>query len=112
MALPPGVTPGRSLTATATLAAVGTSEFGGRVLVGGGVPVTGYVYADLDHDASRDAGENGAGVATWVKLVAVTAPAAAQQVARRIRAPARYASRRSLKATTRWCSTTTRTRPT
>ncbi len=79
--LPPGVTPGRSLSATATIPGTGTSEFGGRVLVGGGVPVSGAVYADLDHDASRGTGENGTGVATWVKLVAVTAPATAQQVA-------------------------------
>lgn len=80
-ALPPGVVAGRALCATATLAGIGTSEFSGRVVVGGGVPVSGTVYADLDHDAMRDAGEVGAGVATWVKLVAVASPGMAQQVA-------------------------------
>jgi uncharacterized repeat protein (TIGR01451 family) len=81
LALPPGVVAGRALCATATIAGVGTSEFSGRVVVGGGVPVSGTVYADLDHDAMRDAGEAGAGVATWVKLVPVSAPGSAQQVA-------------------------------
>ena len=81
LALPSGVTAGRALCATATIAATGTSEFSGRVVVGGGVPVSGAVYVDVDHDDTKDAAEAGPGVATWVKLVAVASPTVAQQVA-------------------------------
>ncbi len=80
MALPPGVLPGSALTATAYLAAAGTSEFSGRVVVGAGVSVSGFAYADLDHDAARDAGEPGTGAALWVKLVPEPPPAIAGQV--------------------------------
>jgi len=78
LAVPPGVAVGVALTATATLAADGTSEFSGRVIVGSGVNVSGIVYDDKDHDAQRDAGETGTGLALWAKLVASGAAAAAQ----------------------------------
>lgn len=58
-----------SLTATATLAASGTSEFSGLVPVTTGVTVRGYAYEDRDHNAQRDAGEAGTGTALWAKLV-------------------------------------------
>jgi uncharacterized repeat protein (TIGR01451 family) len=79
-ALPSGVSSGVSLTATATIAATGTSEFSGRVTVGGGVTVSGYAYADLNHDLGKDPGENGTGAAIWVKLVREPLPQTASQV--------------------------------
>jgi uncharacterized repeat protein (TIGR01451 family) len=51
------------------------------VTVVAGVLVSGFAYADLDHDATQDAGENGAGVALHVKLVATSAPGTVYQVA-------------------------------
>jgi uncharacterized repeat protein (TIGR01451 family) len=78
--LPGAVTSGARLTATATVA-LATSEFSGLVTVGGGVMVSGFGYADLDHDLARDAAEAGTGVALYVKLVAASSPANAQSVA-------------------------------
>jgi len=75
---PPGVVSGVRLTATATIAGVGTSEFSGVVLVGGGVNVSGFAYADADHDANRDVAEGGTGTALFVKLVASGGSAATQ----------------------------------
>lgn len=43
--------------------------------------VSGHAYADADHDAVRDAGEGGTGVALWVKLVPAAAPGSAVRVA-------------------------------
>jgi uncharacterized repeat protein (TIGR01451 family) len=51
------------------------------VSVVAGVIVSGVAYADLDHDATRDAGENGSGVALNAKLVPASAPGAAIRVA-------------------------------
>ncbi len=68
-AAPPGVAAGTTLTATATIAASGTSEFSGRVVVSTGVTVRGTAYDDRDHNDQRDAGENGTGAALWAKLV-------------------------------------------
>lgn len=79
--LPAGVNPGMALTATATLAGVGTSEFSGRVLVTTGVEVSGFAYADGDHDAARDPAEAGTGVALFLKLVANDGTSASQVAA-------------------------------
>lgn len=79
--LPAGVAVGTSLTSTATLAATGTSEFSGVVLVNTGVALAGTVYADVDHDAQRDAGESGSGLALWAKLVAAGGTSASQVAA-------------------------------
>jgi uncharacterized repeat protein (TIGR01451 family) len=68
LALPAGVAVGTSLTSTATLAA-STSEFSGVVRVTAGVTLSGTAYVDADHDAQRDAGETGSGLALWAKLV-------------------------------------------
>jgi len=67
--IPPGVASGVALTSTATIAAIGTSEFSGRVVVVTGVSVSGLAFDDLDHDAQRDAGEPGSALALWAKLV-------------------------------------------
>jgi len=80
VAVPTGVAPGVALTATATAAAFGTSEFSGRVTTTAGVSITGYAYADLNHDAGRDPGEAGTARSTWVKLVREPLPQAATQV--------------------------------
>ncbi len=77
---PPGVGVGARLTATATVAGAGTSEFSGCVIVATGVGVSGFAYADLNHDLHLDPGEPGTGLSLWAKLVAAGAPAA-QQVA-------------------------------
>uniref|UniRef100_A0A832I359 DUF11 domain-containing protein n=1 Tax=Eiseniibacteriota bacterium TaxID=2212470 RepID=A0A832I359_UNCEI len=77
--LPPGVTGGTPLTATATLDGA-TSEFSGLVVAGGTVSVRGFAYADADHNADRDPAEAGTGAALWVKLVDPLLPAVAQQV--------------------------------
>lgn len=68
IAAPPGVSAGGRLTATATIAASGTSEFSGLVTVTGGVAVAGFAYADANHDLQRDVAEAGTGGALWVKL--------------------------------------------
>lgn len=81
LAAPAGVSPGVKLTATATIAGTGTSEFSGVVLVSGGVSVSGFVYADADHDAMHDAAEGGVGSSLWVKLVASGGTSAAQVAA-------------------------------
>ena len=81
VATPAGIAPGVSLTATATLTGSGTSEFSGLCAVGGGVQVSGWVYADADHDATRDPAEAGTALAQWVKLVPASATSAAQVVA-------------------------------
>jgi uncharacterized repeat protein (TIGR01451 family) len=75
---PAGVVVGASLTATATLAAAGTSEFSGVVVVNTGVDLAGTAYADADHDAQQDTGETGSGLALWAKLVAVGGTSASQ----------------------------------
>lgn len=77
LAVPPGVATGTRLTATATLA-VGTSEFSGVATVATGVSVSGAAYADTDHDAQRDVGETGTGLALFAKLVSTSASAASQ----------------------------------
>lgn len=77
--LPPGVVPGGSLTATATLASA-TSEFSGLVTVTSGVSVSGWVYDDGDHDAARDPLEPGTGASLFAKLVSAATPLSAQQV--------------------------------
>ncbi|MFI5370517.1 MAG: SdrD B-like domain-containing protein [Candidatus Eisenbacteria bacterium] len=79
VAAPSGVAPGIRLTATATIGG-NTSEFSGLVTVTTGVTVSGTVYLDANHDAGRDVGENGIGVASWAKLVAVASPGSAQDV--------------------------------
>jgi len=79
--LPAGVAAGVALTSNATLPGLGTSEFSGRVIVGTGVSVSGTAYEDLDHDARRDPGETGSGLALWVKLVAAGGSAATQVAA-------------------------------
>lgn len=76
IALPPGVTGGTRLTATATLANA-TSEFSGMVTVGGSVAVSGWVYDDRDHNAQRGVGEPGTGASLWAKLVDDAAPGTA-----------------------------------
>lgn len=78
--LPSGVSVGTRLTATATLAA-GTSEFSGVATVATGVSVTGFAYADADHDAQKDGSEAGTGLTLWAKLVPPSAIAASQVVA-------------------------------
>jgi uncharacterized repeat protein (TIGR01451 family) len=78
MALPAGVAVGTSLTATGTLAALGTSEFSGVVRVAAGVSLSGTAYVDADHDAQRDAAETGSGLALWAKLVGSGGGAAVQ----------------------------------
>jgi len=80
IALPPGVAAGTTLTSTATLAAVGTSEFSGVVRVTAGVTLSGTAYVDADHDAQRDAGETGSALALWAKLVGSGGGAAVQVV--------------------------------
>jgi uncharacterized repeat protein (TIGR01451 family) len=77
---PSGVGVGSFVTATATLAGA-TSEFSGRDGIGGGVAVSGYAYADANHDAGRDAGENGTNRTLYVKLVTEPFTASADQVA-------------------------------
>ena len=69
LAAPSGVGSGARLTATATLVASGTSEFSGVVVVGGGVSVRGYAYADANHNLAREAGEAGTGATLYAKLV-------------------------------------------
>ncbi|MFN8586645.1 MAG: hypothetical protein U0704_02500 [Candidatus Eisenbacteria bacterium] len=81
MAAPPGVAPGVTLTATATIAGTGTSEFSGGAPVTTGVSLAGVAYADADHDAQRDAGEAGTGLSLWAKLFAAGSAAASQVVA-------------------------------
>ncbi len=78
---PAGVAVGTRLTATATLTALGTSEFSGVVTVTTGVSVSGFAYADPDHDAHKDASEAGTGLALWAKLVTASGSAASQVVA-------------------------------
>jgi len=81
IAAPTGVAGGQRLTATATLLGA-TSEFSGLVtVVSTGVTVSGFVYRDADHDATRDAVEAGTGLAAWAKLVSSSAPGAAWAVA-------------------------------
>ncbi len=80
VAAPSGASVGARLTATATLAGSGTSEFSGVVTVTTGVGVNGVAYEDANHDQHRDPGENGTGATLWAKLVA-SGGTAAQQVA-------------------------------
>lgn len=49
--------------------------------VGGGVAVSGVVYADANHDAARQPAESGIGVTIYAKLVPTGAPSAAQAAA-------------------------------
>ena len=77
---PVGLTGGQRVTATATIANA-TSEFSGNLLVAAtGVTVSGFAYADLDHDAARDAAEAGTGATIWIKLVSTSSPATAWAV--------------------------------
>jgi uncharacterized repeat protein (TIGR01451 family) len=78
---PAGVAVGTRLTATGTIATAGTSEFSGVVTVSTGVSLSGFAYADPDHDARKDVSESGSGLALWAKLVAASASAASQVVA-------------------------------
>ncbi|NOT33723.1 MAG: DUF11 domain-containing protein [Candidatus Eisenbacteria bacterium] len=79
VAVPGGVGPGVRLTATATVAS-NTSEFSGLVSVTAGVALSGFGYADADHDAQKDASENGSGLTLWAKLISVASPASALDV--------------------------------
>ncbi|MBI5170149.1 MAG: DUF11 domain-containing protein [Candidatus Eisenbacteria bacterium] len=81
MPAPPNVSASVVLTATATVTGTGTSEFSGGVPVTTGVSVSGWAYSDADHDAQRDAGEAGTGVALWAKLFAAGSPSASQVAA-------------------------------
>lgn len=81
VAAPPGVVAGGRLTATATLAVAGTSEFSGRVTVETGVTVSGWAYEDLDHDGSGGGLEPGTGASLYAKLFASGNTVAAQVVA-------------------------------
>lgn len=65
---PGGVAAGVRLTATATIAGTGTSEFSGVVTVATGVAVRGFAYADANHDAAKNGAEAGTGVTLWAKL--------------------------------------------
>jgi uncharacterized repeat protein (TIGR01451 family) len=77
---PVGLAAGQRVTATATIASA-TSEFSGVLLVTAtGVTVSGSAYRDLDHDATRDAGEAGTGAAIWIKLVSTGSPGSAWSV--------------------------------
>src|SRR5262249_29814840 len=67
--LPAGVAVGARLTATGTLAAVGTSEFSGVATVTTGVSLSGFAYVDADHDGRRDVTETGGGLTLYAKLV-------------------------------------------
>lgn len=51
------------------------------VTVASGVNVTGFAYADADHDGLRDATEAGTGLALFAKLILASSPATAQAVA-------------------------------
>lgn len=81
VAAPGGVAAGIRLTATATLAGPGTSEFSGVVTVETGVAVSGWAYEDLDHDGSGGGVEPGTGVVLWAKLFASGNTVASQVVA-------------------------------
>ncbi len=80
VAAPPGVASGVALTATATIAGTGTSEFSGVVLVSTGVSMSGWAYEDLSHDSSRGASEAGTGAALYAKLYVSGNPIASQVV--------------------------------
>jgi uncharacterized repeat protein (TIGR01451 family) len=79
LAAPSGVSSGVRLTATATVSGA-TSEFSGLVTVGGGVGVSGFAYADANHDLSLDAGEVGTGATLYAKLISSGVPGSAQSV--------------------------------
>lgn len=81
VAAPPGVAAGVRLTATATLAAPGTSEFSGVVTVETGVTVSGWAYDDLDHNGAGGGLEPGTGVVLYAKLFASGNTVASQVVA-------------------------------
>ena len=81
VAAPGGVAAGVRLTATATLAAPGTSEFSGVVVVETGVTVSGWAYDDLDHNGAGGGSEPGTGTALWAKLFASGNSIASQVVA-------------------------------
>ncbi|HEV2105623.1 MAG TPA: SdrD B-like domain-containing protein, partial [Candidatus Eisenbacteria bacterium] len=75
---PAGVAAGVTLTATGTVAGTGTSEFSGVVTVTTGVTLSGFAYADANHNAQRDAGEAGTGATLYAKLVAGGGSSASQ----------------------------------
>lgn len=81
VAAPPGVAAGVRLTATATLAGPGTSEFSGVVTVETGVTVSGWAYEDLDHDGAGGGLEPGTSTTLYAKLFASGNTVAAQVVA-------------------------------
>lgn len=78
---PGGVAAGVRLTATATIAGTGTSEFSGVVVVATGVSVTGFAYEDLNHDGAGGGAEPGTGAALYAKLFASGSTIASQVVA-------------------------------
>jgi uncharacterized repeat protein (TIGR01451 family) len=79
LAAPAGVAAGVRLTATATLAAPGTSEFSGGVIVETGVMVSGWAYEDVNHDGAGGGVEPGTGQLLYAKLF-VSGNAVASQV--------------------------------
>lgn len=80
IAAPGGVASGVRLTATATLAGTGTSEFSGVVTVETGVTVSGWAYADQNHDGAGGGTEPGTGAALYAKLFATGNTVATQVV--------------------------------
>ena len=81
LAAPGGVAAGVRLTATATLAAPGTSEFSGVVTVETGVAVSGWAYEDLNHDGAGGGVEPGTGQVLYAKLFVSSNAVASQVVA-------------------------------
>ncbi len=71
IAVPGGVAAGTRLTATATLAGE-TSEFSGNVTVTAAINVSGFVYADANHNLQKDGSETGAGLSLFAKIVSAT----------------------------------------
>ena len=66
-----------------TAGGVATSETGAAgapsntatlTVTASGVPVSGYVYSDANHNLQRESGETGTGLALYVKLVAAASP--------------------------------------
>ncbi len=65
-----GLVPGDAITATATLAANGSSEFSAnQIVIIPGQPVSGTVYSDPNHNSNLDSGESGTGQTIYAKLI-------------------------------------------